>query len=43
MGNGEATEFICTTHGCELRWGNAGGTVSTGQRKIKGRKETGQL
>ena len=25
MGNGEANEFICTTQGPELRWGNAGG------------------
>ena len=25
MGNGEAEELICTTHGHELRWGNAGG------------------
>ena len=25
MGNGEAKELICKTHGHELRWGNAGG------------------
>ena len=25
MVNGEAKEFICTTHGHELRGGNAGG------------------
>ena len=25
MGNGEAKELICTTHGYELRWRNAGG------------------
>ena len=25
MGNGEAKELICMTHGHELRWGNAGG------------------
>ena len=24
MRNGEAKEFICTTHGHELRWGNDG-------------------
>ena len=24
MRNGEAKEFICTTHGHELRWGNGG-------------------
>ena len=24
MGNGEAKELICTTHGHELRWGNVG-------------------
>ena len=23
MGNGEAKELICMTHGHELRWGNA--------------------
>ena len=26
MGNGEAKELICTTHGHELIWGNAGGS-----------------
>ena len=25
MGNGEAKELICTTHGHELRWGGADG------------------
>ena len=25
MGNGEAKELTCTTHGYELRWRNAGG------------------
>ena len=25
MGNGEAKELICMTHGHELRWGNDGG------------------
>ena len=37
MGNGEAKELICMTHGQELRWGNNGGE-GTGQRGIKGRK-----
>ena len=32
MGNGEAEELICTTHGHELRWGNAG------ERGIQGRE-----
>ena len=26
MGNGEAKELTCTTHGHELKWGNAGGS-----------------
>ena len=30
MGNGEAKELICTTHGCDLRWGNAGGRMVQG-------------
>ena len=39
MGNGEAKELICTTHGPELRGDrNAGGMGATGQRWIKGRK-----
>ena len=42
MRNGEAEEFTCMTHGHELRWGNAGGRASTGQRGIKG-KEKRQL
>ena len=29
-GNGEAEELICTTHGHELRWGNAGGREGAG-------------
>ena len=41
MGNGEANKLICITHGHELRWGNAGGMGSTGQRGIKGRKKNG--
>ena len=38
MGNGEAKELICMTHGNELRWGNAGGRWGTGQRGIWGEK-----
>ena len=33
IGNGEAKELICTTHGHQLRWGNAGG------RGVQGREE----
>ena len=39
IGNGEAKELICMTHGHELRWRNAGGRGGTGQRGIKGRKK----
>ena len=38
IGNGEAKELICMTHGNELRWGNAGGRWGTGQRGIQRRK-----
>ena len=38
MGNGEAKELICTTHGHEVRWGNAGGLGGAGQRRVKERK-----
>ena len=38
MGNGEAKELICMTHGHELRRGNDCGRWGTGQRRIKGRK-----
>ena len=38
MGNGEAKALTCMTLGHELRLGNAGGRVSAGQRRIKGRK-----
>ena len=38
MGNGEAQELICMTHGRELSWRNAGGRLCTGWRGIKGRK-----
>ena len=34
MGDGEAKDFICTTHGYELRRENTGGW-----RRIKGRKK----
>ena len=43
MGNGEAKELICTTHGHELRWGIAGGGGGAGWRGIKGEKIMGQL
>ena len=39
MGNGEAKEFVCMSHGHEL---NRGGMLvggGTGQRGIKGRKK----
>ena len=39
MGNGEAKELICMTHGNELRWGNVSGRWDTRQRGIKGRKK----
>ena len=38
MGNGEAKELICRTHGHELRWRNDG-RGGIGQRGIKGRKK----
>ena len=38
MGNGEAKEHTCTTHGHELRGGIAGGYGDTGQRRIKEKK-----
>ena len=43
MGNGEAKELLCMTHGHELMWGNSGGRGAIGQRVIKGRKKMGQL
>ena len=39
IGNGEANDLICMTHGHELSWGNDGGRAGTGQRGIKGRKK----
>ena len=43
MGNGEAKELICTTHGHEVRWGNDSGKEGTEWRGIKERKKMGQL
>ena len=43
MGNGEAKELICTTHGRELRWGNDGEREGTGRKGNKGEREMGQL
>ena len=40
MGNGEAKELICMTHGHELRGrGNAGGREGAEQRGMNGRKK----
>ena len=39
MGNEEAKELICMTHGHELRWENDGGKGCTGQRGIQRRKK----
>ena len=39
MENGEAKEVMCTTHGLELRWGNACGRGDARQRRDKGEKE----
>ena len=38
MGNGEAKELICTAHGHELRWENAGGNGVLGRRGERGEK-----
>ena len=38
IGNVEAKELICMTHGHELKAGNAGGRGCAGRRGIKGRK-----
>ena len=47
IGNGEARELLCRTHGHELSGigggGNASGRESAGWRGIKGRKKLGQL
>ena len=39
MGNGEAKELICMTHGHELWWGNVVGGWHTGRREINGSKK----
>ena len=39
IGNGEAKELICMTHGHELRWGNYWWEGSAGQKGINGRKQ----
>ena len=36
MGNGEAKELTCTTHGHELKWGNAGGSGVQGRGNKEG-------
>ena len=41
MGNGEAKELACTTHGHELRWVNAGGRGGAGWKGKKGEKKNG--
>ena len=38
-GNGEAKELVCTTHGHELTWGNAGGRGGTEWSGRKGRQK----
>ena len=40
MGNGEAKELICMTHGHELRWRNAGGRRDRSEGN-KGEKKNG--
>ena len=40
MGNEEAKELICMTHGHKLRGGSAGGNGDTGQRVAKGKNGT---
>ena len=41
IGNGEAKELICKTHGHKLSWGNAGGRRGTRWRGDKGEKKLG--
>ena len=38
IGNVEAKELICKTHGHELKWGNVDGRGCAGWRGIKGEK-----
>ena len=40
MGNREAKELVCMTHGHELRWGNVGRRGCAGGRGIKGENGT---
>ena len=42
MGNGEAKELTCMTHGHELRQGNAGGNGGYRAEGNKGEKKMGQ-
>ena len=42
MGNGEAKELMCMTHGHELRWGNDGGGGAQDGGEQRGEK-VGQL
>ena len=43
IGNGEAKELTCTTHGHELRGVNDSGREGTWWKGINGRKKIGQL
>ena len=43
MGNAEAKELICMTHGHELRWGNAGGREEVDRMELSEGVEMGQL
>ena len=43
MGNGEAKELICTTHGHELRGENAGGRGCRTEGNKRQEKKMGQL
>ena len=42
MGNGEARELVCMTHGHELRWEDDGGRQVRGEGN-KGERKMGQL
>ena len=41
MGNGEAKELTCNTHGHELRGENAGRNGDTRWRRVRGKKKNG--
>ena len=43
IGNGEAKELKCTTHGYELRWRSAGGRGGYREEGNKVEKKIGQL